>query len=179
MHKNFRIIGSTSLLLLVAACGAKKKVADLPPPPQSNAVQTTEADQSGFGGSNVANAPVQSSQAEFAAQTGTDRVLFDTDGFALDQDARSILTAHAQWLAQRPGVSAIIEGHCDERGTREYNLALGERRALSARDFLVAQGVDSSRLRVVSYGKERPSVDRSDEAAWIQNRRSVTVIVGN
>lgn len=179
MHKNFRIIATTSLLLLVAACGAKRKAADLPPPPQSNAVQTTETDQSGLGGSNVGIAPVGNGQAAFVAQTGTDRVLFDTDGFALDQEARTILTAHARWLVQRPGVSAIIEGHCDERGTREYNLALGERRALSARDFLVSQGIDSGRLRVVSYGKERPSVERSDEAAWVQNRRAVTVIVGN
>jgi peptidoglycan-associated lipoprotein len=182
MHKNFRIIGVASLLLLVAACSSKKKLAELPPaPPQAGQTvgQSTGDDQTGLDTGNVANAFIPGSQEEFAAQTGSDHVLFDTDGFELDQEARTILTAHARWLAEHPGISAVVEGHCDERGTREYNLALGERRALSAKNFLVAQGIDVRRLRVVSYGKERPSVERSDESAWAQNRRAVTVVVGS
>lgn len=183
MHKNIRIIGTASLLLLVAACSSKKKLAELPPAPpqagQSEGGQSTGGAQAGLDGSSVGNAFIPGSQEEFAAQTGADHVLFDTDGFELDQEARTILTAHARWLAEHPGISAVVEGHCDERGTREYNLALGERRALSAKNFLVAQGIDVRRLRVVSYGKERPSVERSDDEAWAQNRRAVTVVLGS
>jgi peptidoglycan-associated lipoprotein len=150
MHKNFRVVGSVSLLLLVAACGGKKKLAELPPPPQSNVAETTDAGPSGLAGGNVGSTSVRSAQEEFAAQTGTDRVLFDTDAFVLDQEARTILTAHARWLAQHPGISAIIEGHCDERGTREYNLALGERRAASMRWEKSSTAVSSFRFPALS-----------------------------
>ncbi len=111
-------------------------------------------------------------------QTVGDRVLFDIDQSSLSTAAREILTAQAIWLAANPEFTAIIEGHADEQGTREYNLALGERRAVSVRDFLIAQGVDAGRLRTVTYGKERPIEICSTETCYSQNRRAVTVVAG-
>ena len=107
-----------------------------------------------------------------------DRVFFDTDRHELTSEAQFVLSKQAQWFAANPGATAVIEGHADERGTREYNLALGARRANSARAFLISQGTDGSRLRTVSFGKERPVALGSDEQAWSQNRRGVTVVAG-
>ncbi len=104
-----------------------------------------------------------------------DRVFFDTDSSTLDFAARDTLTRQAAWLIANPAVNVTIEGHADERGTREYNIALGARRAQSARDFLLTQGVAAGRMRTVSFGKERPVAVGSNEAAWSQNRRSVSV----
>ena len=95
----------------------------------------------------------------------------------LDDGSQATLAAQARWLIANPNVRASIEGHADERGTREYNLALGERRANAARDFLLAQGVPAARLLVTSWGKERPVAPGSNEEAWAQNRRAVTVVV--
>jgi len=105
-----------------------------------------------------------------------DRVFFTTDQFALDGEAQRILARQADWLKRNPGTRATIEGHADERGTREYNLALGARRANAARSYLIAQGVDAGQIRSVSYGKERPVALCSEERCWSQNRRAVTVI---
>ncbi|HEU0222530.1 MAG TPA: peptidoglycan-associated lipoprotein Pal [Paracoccaceae bacterium] len=107
-----------------------------------------------------------------------DRVFFAYDSSALDSLAQETLARQAQWLNANAGVTAVIEGHCDERGTREYNLALGERRANSVYSFLVSQGVSPERIRTVSYGKERPEALCSDESCWSQNRRGVTVLAG-
>jgi peptidoglycan-associated lipoprotein len=107
-----------------------------------------------------------------------DRVFFDTDRHELTPDAQYVLSKQAQWFAANPAATAVIEGHADERGTREYNLALGARRANSARAFLIAQGVEGGRLRAVSFGKERPVALGSDANAWAQNRRGVTVVTG-
>ena len=107
-----------------------------------------------------------------------DRVFFETDRHELNSEAQYVLSKQAQWFAANPGATAVIEGHADERGTREYNLALGARRANSARAFLIGQGTDGSRLRTVSFGKERPVALGSDEQAWSQNRRGVTVVAG-
>jgi peptidoglycan-associated lipoprotein len=107
-----------------------------------------------------------------------DRVFFNTDEFNLSGEAQFVLSKQAQWFADNPGTTATIEGHADERGTREYNLALGARRSDSARSFLISHGVDGSRLRAITYGKERPVALGSDEQAWSQNRRSVTVVIG-
>ncbi len=107
-----------------------------------------------------------------------DRVFFDTDRHEVTSEAQYVLSKQAQWFAANPGATAVIEGHADERGTREYNLALGARRANSARAFLISQGTDGSRLRTVSFGKERPVALGSDEQAWSQNRRGVTVVAG-
>ena len=105
-----------------------------------------------------------------------DTVLFGYDSSQLDADAMATLDAQAALLNAKPSFRVKIEGHADERGTREYNLALGERRASATRDYLVAKGVDGSRIRIVSYGKERPAVVGSNEEAWAKNRRSVTVL---
>lgn len=167
--------------LTLSACASKRKsVSDLPPtPPAASAgIVTGDAGETGQpGDAGVGTAGVPGSQEDLTAQTGADHVLFDTDASELDNEARTILTAHARWFIANPSVRATIEGHCDERGTREYNLALGERRANAAKNYLAAQGVDVRRLSVVSYGKERPAVDRSDESAWADNRRAVTVVV--
>lgn len=109
-------------------------------------------------------------------QTIGDRVLFAVDQSTLTEEGRAVLVGQAQWLLSHPGYAAIIEGHADEQGTREYNLALGARRASAAQDFLISQGVPADRLRTVSYGKERPLAVCSDEACYSQNRRAVTVL---
>jgi peptidoglycan-associated lipoprotein len=109
-------------------------------------------------------------------QTVGDRVLFAVDQSTLSAEARSILTAQAGWLNQNPGYAIIIEGHADEQGTREYNLALGARRAAAVQQFLVSQGVASNRMRTISYGKERPIEVCSTEVCYAKNRRAVTVL---
>ncbi|KPQ15017.1 MAG: peptidoglycan-associated lipoprotein Pal [Rhodobacteraceae bacterium HLUCCO18] len=105
-----------------------------------------------------------------------DRVLFEVDQSTLNADAMATLDDQASWLLSNPEYTALIEGHADEQGTREYNLALGARRASSVRDYLVAAGVPDDRLRTISYGKERPLEICSDESCYRQNRRAVTVI---
>ena len=115
-------------------------------------------------------------QARGELMTIGDTVLFGFDSSALSADAMATLDKQAAFLNATPALRVKIEGHADERGTREYNLALGERRASATRDYLVARGVDGSRIRIVSYGKERPAVVGSNEEAWAKNRRSVTVL---
>lgn len=105
-----------------------------------------------------------------------DRILFAVDQSTLSSSAQGVLAGQAQWLLSNPEFTALIEGHADEQGTREYNLALGARRAAAVREYLVSQGVPDSRLRTISYGKERPLQICSDEACYSQNRRAVTVI---
>ncbi len=105
-----------------------------------------------------------------------DRVLFGYDSSELDDDDRSVLDNQAKFLNQNPSLKVTIEGHCDERGTREYNLALGEKRASAVKDYLISVGINTERISVVSYGKERPQVLGSNKAAWSMNRRSVTTI---
>lgn len=169
------------LALGVSACATKKK--DLPPPPPT--ATTPVVPQTGMdpnaGGNNVPSSTVGTanmpgSAADFAAQSGSDHVLFQYDSYELDDEARTILGKQAEWLARYSQTRITVEGHADERGTREYNLALGDRRATAAKNFLAAQGVDTSRMTTISYGKERPAVDGSDESAWAQNRRAVTVV---
>lgn len=115
------------------------------------------------------------SAADFRQNVG-DRVFFDTDQSTMREDGRQTLNRQAEWLKKYPNYQVTVEGHCDERGTREYNLALGERRANAARQYLVAQGVPASRLNTISYGKERPDPVGSDEASWARNRRAVTAL---
>ncbi|MGL6044355.1 MAG: peptidoglycan-associated lipoprotein Pal [Sandaracinobacteroides sp.] len=125
----------------------------------------------------VRDTALAGSQAALVQAAGSDTVLFSFDSYALDERARQILGAQAEWLLGNAGVRATIEGHADERGTREYNLALGERRANAAKNFLAAQGVGADRLSIISYGKERPAVDGSNEDAWAANRRAATLVV--
>jgi peptidoglycan-associated lipoprotein len=119
--------------------------------------------------------PAAGSQEELLVQVG-DRVFFDYDRSDVRGDQQPTLDKLAAWLQRNPGVQLLIEGHADERGTREYNLALGERRANSVREFLIAAGVDSARLNNLSYGEERPAVLGSNEQSWAQNRRAVFVV---
>ncbi|TJV10676.1 MAG: peptidoglycan-associated lipoprotein Pal, partial [Mesorhizobium sp.] len=107
-----------------------------------------------------------------------DRIFFDTDSSSIRADAQTTLSRQAQWLNQYRQYAIVIEGHADERGTREYNLALGARRAAATRDFLVARGVPAQRLKTISYGKERPVAVCDDISCWSQNRRAVTTISG-
>ena len=115
------------------------------------------------------------SQEDLVANVG-DRVLFETDRSNIRGDQRPILERQAAWMQQHSSVRVQIEGHADERGTREYNLALGQRRANAARDVLVAGGVAGARISTISYGKDRPAALGSDEGSWAQNRRAVTVV---
>ena len=118
---------------------------------------------------------VPGSQEDLIVNVG-DRVFFDYDSAELDADAQELLQHQAAWLKQHNILSVTIEGHCDERGTREFNLALGEKRAQAVKNYLTALGVDVSRVSTISYGKEMPALVGSNDAAWDQNRRSVTVI---
>lgn len=157
-------------LVLVSACG------------------TTGADEgmggaSGMGangGMNGANGTMGAAnpgtQEDLVVNVG-DRVFFGFDRTDLSAEARATLDRQATWLKKYTSVTIALEGHCDERGTREYNLALGERRANAAKNYLIASGVSEGRITTVSYGKERPAVLGSNEAAWAQNRRAVSVIV--
>ena len=119
--------------------------------------------------------PKAGTQEDLVTAVG-DRVFFDFDKYDLENDARGILEKQATWLEQNPGVTATIEGHTDERGTRDYNLALGERRANSVRDYLVALGINANRLKTLSYGKERPVNPGSTNEDWGKNRRGVMVV---
>jgi len=164
------LLASTAL---IAGCG-KKKVDTLPPAAEGSDYGQTQTDPNAGAGQITPG-----SQEDFLQQVGQygDRILFETDRFNVDTEDQDVLQRQAQWLAQYPGTRIMVEGHADERGTRDYNLALGERRANSAKNFLVSVGVDASRIQTVSYGKERPSALGSDEQAWAQNRRAVTVTV--
>lgn len=127
------------------------------------------------GGAGAGGSAVPGSQEDLVVNVG-DRVFFDFDRYDLTSQGQATLQAQAAWLQEYPDVSLIIEGHADERGTREYNLALGERRAVTVRNYLIALGVSPSRLITVSYGKERPAVVGSNDSAWAQNRRGVSVV---
>ncbi len=128
----------------------------------------------GAGGAG-SGAIVSGSQADLEATT-SNRVFFGFDRHDLTEEGRATLQAQAAWLTKNPAVTVTVAGNCDERGTREYNLALGERRANSAKDYLVSQGIDSARLTTISYGKERPIALGSDEASWSQNRNGTTTV---
>ena len=154
--------------IALSAC-SKKPPAELPPAPQSTATPAPPPRQAG---------PVPGSQEHFRqVMAGRDTILFDTDMFNIDAQDQAALREQANYLGQFPNVRATIEGHADERGTREYNLALGERRANAAKNYLISLGVSADRLSVVSYGKERPVDVGSNEQAWARNRRAVTVVM--
>ena len=139
--------------LMISACATGKKAAD----PLKNDVYTG------------------TDTVEYLANGVPDRVFFATNKFSLTTAARDTLRKQSTWLRKNKDITVTIEGHADERGTREYNLALGERRANSAKDYLMTYGVSGKRLSVISYGKERPVNPASSPLAWSQNRRSVTV----
>ncbi|QOV94596.1 MULTISPECIES: peptidoglycan-associated lipoprotein Pal [Novosphingobium] len=169
MTRPILIAGLAALTLGLGACASKPK--QLPPEPgATTTTQTTPQTTQPTG-------PVPGSQADFVASVISDTVNFDTDRYNIDASDQGILQSQASWLARYPAKAITIEGHCDERGTRDYNIALGERRANAAKNYLVSLGVDPSRITVVSYGKERPLALGSDEDSWARNRRAVTVTV--
>ena len=170
----YKFFISIFMVLFVAACATTPK---------------DSADSSGSGssssGSDVSSEGtitettgsgiVSGSQEDLIVNVG-DRVFFGYDSSDLDSDALELLQDQVAWLKQHSNVSVIVEGHCDERGTREYNLALGEKRAQAVKNYLISLGINSSRVSTISYGKERPAVIGSHEGAWSQNRRSVTLV---
>ena len=167
------LIGMIALAVTLGACGKKTPPADLstlPTDPGATPPVTATDDS-------VDLIELPAMQADLVAKAGSDTVYFGTDQYALDESSKATLAAQARWMLANTSVRASIEGHADERGTREYNLALGERRANSAKDYLIANGVPAGRLTLISWGKERPAAVGSDESAWAQNRRAVTIVV--
>jgi peptidoglycan-associated lipoprotein len=161
-----KMISAMAAALLLAACASDEAA--------------TTGDASASGGTGTTNGGITQtvtpgSPEDFQQNVG-DRVFFDTDRYDLSGEAQSQLQKQAAWLAQYPAVTVTVEGHADERGTREYNLALGERRANAVANYLTALGVDAGRLSVISYGKERPECTESNESCWAQNRRGVTSV---
>ena len=165
---NTRIVVVFGILLGLAACSSAEQ------PPAGGPGGPQPLGSPGRAGGVGSNA-IPGSQQDLEASAG-DRVFFAFDRSDISPEARETLTRQADWLRRYPNVTVTIEGHCDERGTREYNLALGERRAQAAKNVLVALGIPASRISTISYGKERPAVAGSTEEAYAQNRRAVTTI---
>ncbi|HEX4505157.1 MAG TPA: peptidoglycan-associated lipoprotein Pal [Alphaproteobacteria bacterium] len=162
MNTNMKIAGALAVTLLVAGCSSKPQTA-------------AQTDTSGIDSSQTGGSAIPGSEEDLKQNVG-DRVFFELDHSDLSQEARQTLDRQAAWLKRYPAVRVTLEGHCDERGTREYNMALGARRANAARSYLVALGIQSVRIQTVSYGAERPAVLGTGEAVWSQNRRAVTVV---
>jgi len=163
MMNSMKIAGVFASLALLAACASNGNVG---------------VDTTGNGDTSASNGPVgpvPGSQADLENSAGH-RVFFAYDQYTLTADAQSVLSRQAAWLKEYPETRIVLAGNCDERGTREYNLALGARRAEAARSYLVSLGIDAARITTVSYGKERPIDPRSTEAAWSMNRNATTTI---
>ena len=167
-HRPIRFVMLLALAAGLALSGCSKKPAEsdvtkTTPGPDENATSSTPAVD---GGSSATNPTGSESTG------GLQDVFFEYDDYALSSEAKSVLTGNASHLREMAGLRLMVEGHCDERGTVEYNLALGQRRADAARGYLVDLGVDGGRLATISYGEERPFVEGHDESAWSQNRRA-------
>ena len=165
------ILSTISSLLLLSACEtASQKVV-------SSGTSATASSGSASASSSVDKKKSLFAQAKQTAADKLvavgDRVLFDYDSAKLDSSAKILLDAQSRFLRANTDLNFIVEGHCDERGTREYNLALGEQRATAVRDYLVIQGIDPDRIKVISYGKEKPAVVGSNNMAWSKNRLSL------
>ena len=192
-----RLIALIAMTFFLAACETASQTASDSSGDSSSTTTTASSDasssSSGDGSSSSSSSSSSSASDSSSASAGAgsststrtpaekltaigNTVYFAFDSAALDPRGQQTLSRQAAFLKVNPSIKITIEGHCDERGTREYNLALGERRASASRDFLLAQGVDAARVRIVSYGKERPVVEGSNEAAWAKNRRSATMI---
>ena len=186
-----RLIALFAVAFFVAACETASQITtdsagDSTASSSSSTASASGSSSSGSSGSSSASS-TSSSSASSSAAAGTDSaadklasigntVYFSYDSAALDGNSQATLYRQAAFLNGNPSLTVTIEGHCDERGTREYNLALGERRAAAARDYLLAQGVDPARIKVISYGKERPAMAGSNEESWAKNRRAATVL---
>ncbi|HEY3811749.1 MAG TPA: peptidoglycan-associated lipoprotein Pal [Caulobacteraceae bacterium] len=163
-------------LAAVTGCASHPKHAPAPAPAKGPAEAYTAPPAPQGGVTSRSQAPLPGSEQDFVINAG-DRIYFDLDQYAVRPDAAPVLTAQAAWLNRYPAVRIRIEGNCDDRGTREYNFALGARRAQSVRDFLVSHGVDPARIAVISYGKERPMDPGSGEEAWAHNRNAHTTLL--
>lgn len=172
MSRFVKLTVALAAFSVLAACSGDDKT-----------IKTSVADPNAGAGQNQSSgysssAVTPGSLADFQQNVG-DRVFFGYDQHMLSYDAQDTLGKQADWLKQyASNAQIIVEGHCDERGTREYNIALGARRAVSARNYLVSKGVNAGNIKAVSYGKERPAVEGSNETAWGQNRRAVTTVEG-
>jgi peptidoglycan-associated lipoprotein len=158
---NLRPLSLIAGLLLLAACSQNP---------------STNGNANANGAGNATQSQVVPGSKEDFIQNVGDRVFFDTDKSTIKPEGQQTLQRQAEWLKRYPNVTITVEGHCDDRGTREYNLALGDRRATAVSRALVALGVQANRVKTISYGKERPAVLGDNDAAWAQNRRGVTVI---
>ena len=170
MLKKFFI--TTILIIFVSACATKPK--DSADTSGSGATASDNNTVEGTISETAGSGIVSGSQEDLIVNVG-DRVFFGYDSSDLDSDALELLQDQVAWLKQHGNVTVTVEGHCDERGTREYNLALGERRANAAKDYLITYGISADRISVISYGKERPVDSGSNPLSWSKNRRSVTV----
>ena len=157
-----------SAVLILGACTPKQEAVNTAPPPAAAPAPAPAP---------VTSRIVPGSAEDFRVNVG-DTVHFGYDQYNVEDNDKTLLGRQAQWLARYPAVRVTVEGHCDERGTREYNLALGARRANAVKEYLVSQGVSAARVETVSYGKERPICTESNESCWTQNRRGVTVVTG-
>ena len=167
-----KLLASALLVFFLAACSTTPKdTADS----SGSGSTSTSSDVSSSAETTESASIEPGSQEDLIVNVG-DRVFFDYDSSELDTDAQELLQDQVAWLKQYSDVSIIVEGHCDERGTREYNLALGEKRAQSVKNYLISLGVSEARVSTISYGKERPAVVGSNDGAWAQNRRSVTIV---
>ncbi len=162
-------------LISLAACSSDDDAALDSSMSGMNNGQLSGADMGAANGMAPVNGVTPGTQQDLVVNVG-DRIFFGYDQSDVSAEGQSTLERQATWLKQYPNVSITIEGHADERGTREYNLALGERRAASVRSFLLSQGIDASRISTVSYGKERPAVTDASPSGWAQNRRAVSVV---
>ncbi len=173
----FRTLMMTALLFTVTACASDRDSADMG---ETRIEERQDITAGPLGGTEVfdrsaLDGPAPGTQQDLVVNVG-DRIFFGYDRYDLTPEAQRTLELQAEWLKRYPAVSVSIEGHCDERGTREYNLALGERRANAVKSYLVALGIEPMRVNTISFGKERPAVLGSNPAAWAQNRRGVTVV---
>jgi peptidoglycan-associated lipoprotein len=176
MKMGVRIANLMAVMVVLAVAGCKSTPPDAASVTTSGDMtsSTNAAPVTGVDGMQ-AGAATPGSEQDLVVNVG-DRVFFDVDKYDLSAEARTTIEKQAQWLKTYPNVNIMVEGHADERGTREYNLALGEKRAMAERNYLIAMGVDAKRIQTISYGKERPAVLGSDESSWAQNRRAVVVV---
>ena len=169
-----KLLASALLVFFLAACSSTPK--DTADSSGSGSTSSSSDVSSSAETESTDSASIEpGSQEDLIVNVG-DRVFFNYDSAELDTDAQELLQDQVAWLKQYSNVSVIIEGHCDERGTREYNLALGEKRAQSVKNYLINLGISADRVSTISYGKERPAVVGSNDGAWAQNRRSVTIV---
>ena len=181
-QKLFKFLMIALIPLVLTACSSKKDLGDSDGMTIGQPADLNEGTTVGNGGDGYGNASlggvdssaVPGSQADLAAQAGSDILYFETNQYDLNSQSRTIVEGQARWLNTYPNLNVTIEGHADERGTREYNLALGDSRASAVKNYMIAIGVDPRRVNTISYGKEQPMVVGADGTSWAQNRRART-----